>query len=524
MAKRKRLVFHSEDYKKSAIRDIPAGLVIFLVAVPLCLGIALASGAPMMSGILAAISGAIIIPLISKSQLSVSGPAAGLTAIVLSGIEQVGGFDIFLISVIIGGVVQMILSVLNAGYIAYFFPNAVIKGMLSAIGITLIIKQVPVAMGAGGTSGLDVFVCSNMGSIIISLISLAALIFWDRNKLLSKIYWLPGALVVVLFGVVLNALFLEYIPLWTQIRSGDPATTKLVDIPDFGSLSNVHTIFTFPNWSKLFVEGSFQNILIIGVTIGLVASIESLLTVEAVDRLDPFKRKTPLNRELLAQGLGNIASGFMGGLPVTSVIVRSSAGINAGAKTKMATVVNGMLTVLAVLFLIPVVNMIPTASLASILLVVGYKLAKPMIFKEMYHKGVDQFVPFVVTIIAILVFNLLIGIIIGVVVGIGYIIKTDFHAPITVQKFGNAIKIKFTKDISFMNKAILNQTLERIPEGSKLIIDARNAQFIHQDIIDIIEAFRKESQLKSIHIEFQNMERSLFSKNPFIFSLRNDKD
>ena len=531
-------VFHKENYIKNLQYDLPAGLVIFLVAIPLCLGIALASGAPMMSGILAAISGALIVPIFSRAQLSVTGPAAGLTAIVLAGIEDIGSFEIFLFAVIIGGIVQVLLSFVKAGYIAYFFPNAVIKGMLSAIGIILILKQIPIAVGYNQkffksdaflySEGMDTFTMFfgalgeiKWGAPVISLVSLAVLIFWQRSKTLSKIHWLPGALVVVCLGVLINYLFSIYIPSWAQVSHNESAFNQMVNIPDNDKF---YEVFTLPYWNDLFSEWELiKKVIITGVTIGLVASVESLLTVEAVDKLDPYKRKTPLNRELFAQGIGNIFSGLIGGLPVTSVIVRSSAGINSGARTKMSTIVNGALTLISIMFLIPVINMIPLASLAVILIIVGFKLAKPHIFKEMYHKRQDQFIPFIVTILAILLSNLLLGIIIGIVVGIFFIIRTNFHTPIIVAKYGDAFRIKFTKDIYFLNKATLGETLERIPEGSKLVIDGTEAKFIDQDVIDLIEEFKKESELKSIEVSFLGMQRAKFSKNPFLFSLRNDK-
>ena len=533
----RKLVFHKENYLNNLQYDVPAGLVIFLVAIPLCLGIALASGAPMMSGILAAISGALIVPIFSKSQLSVTGPAAGLTAIVLSGIDSVGSFEIFLFSVIIGGVIQVLLSFVKAGYIAYFFPNSVIKGMLSAIGIILILKQLPIAVGYNqeffrsdkflSSEGMDTFYLFfdalgeiKWGAAFISIISLFVLISWDRSKILSKIHWLPGALVVVCLGVLINYLFALYIPEWAQSSHNTAKFTQLVNIPD----KDFHEVFTLPHWSGIFDDWDLiKRVLITGVTIGLVASVESLLTVEAVDKLDPYKRKTPLNRELLAQGIGNIFSGLIGGLPVTSVIVRSSAGINAGAKTKVSTIVNGFLTLISIIFLIPVINMIPTASLAVILIIVGFKLARPRVFTEMYHKRQDQFIPFVVTILAILLSNLLLGIIIGIVVGIFFIVRTNFHTPIVVVKYGDAIRIKFTKDITFLNKAILGETLERVAEGSKLVIDGSEANFIDQDVVDLIEEFKKECELKSIQVQFIGMHRVRFSKNPFLFSLRDDQ-
>lgn len=492
--------------------DLPAGLVVFLVAVPLCLGIALASGAPFFSGLIAGLVGGLIIPLISQSQLSVSGPAAGLTAVVLAGITDIGSFEGFLLAGVIAGVIQVLLSLLRAGFIAYFFPSAVIKGMLTAIGLILILKQVPHAVGYDiEIFGKDSFQVSEeentltlflhslehieWGAFIISAISLPLLIIWEKVKFLKDFRWLPGALVVVVLSVLLNQFFGMVMP-GLQLEQ-----SHLVTLPEINSISSFLDGFTLPDWSMI----THKKVWIIGLTVGIIASIETLLTIEAIDKIDPYKRRSPLNKELLAQGIGNAISGLIGGLPVTSVIVRSTAGLNSGAKTKMTAFYHGLFLLISILFLTHYLNMVPLASLAAILLLVGYKLAKPSLFKEKWAQGKEQFTPFIVTVVAILMTDLLVGISIGIVVGLIIVIRTNFHSPILVTTDKKNVIIHFNRDVSFLNKAILTKTLEKIPPESYVIIEGKKAKFIDHDVLETINEFLKEAEYKGITVEMRNL-------------------
>ena len=497
--------------------DFPAGLVVFLVALPLCLGIALASGAPFSSGLMAGIIGGLLIPMISKAPLSVSGPAAGLTTVVLLGIESLGSFEGFLVAVFISGFIQIGLGFVKAGYVAYFFPSSVIKGMLAGIGFILILKQIPHAIGydnelfgsvafdaGSGENTFSLFIASlahiEWGALIISTISLAILIYWGKTKI-GQIRWLPAALLVTVLSAVINGALLKWFP--DLALSGK----HLVSIPASGEfLSGL----TGPDWSVI------TNIEVwkIALTIGVVASLETLLTIEAVDKLDHFKRKTPLNRELKAQGVGNVISGLIGGLPITSVIVRSSAGINSGGRTKMMAIIHGFLLFFAVYFLPDYLNLIPLSGLAAILLVVGFKLADPKILKSIYKEGAAQWIPATITTIAILFSDLLIGISVGIVVGLIFVIKANFHSPFTITKKDKNVQIVFNRDISFLNKAALVTKLEQIENWSNVVIDGENARFIDHDIAELLREFEMEAQLKNITVEFKNISSEEFSHEP----------
>ena len=500
-------------------RDIPAGLVVFLVALPLCLGIALASKgavdeAPMFSGLLAGILGGLIIPLISRSPLSVSGPAAGLIAIVISGIDATGSWEAFLVATFLGGVLQLALGFLKAGSIAYFFPNSVIKGMLAAIGLILIRKQIPHALGVDTELMDEEFHVLNTlpvikeillekpyqaGAAIISLVSLVILIIWDRT-FLKKITWLPGALVVVILGVIINLLFHQFVPAWELLGANGTDPGHLVSLP--GSLvdngvKGFFGEFTFPDWSAL----SNPAIYGVALTIGLVASVETLLSVEAVDKLDPHKRQSPLNLELIAQGTSNIIAGLLGALPITAVIVRSSANVNAGGQTRMASLVHGILLFVSVITIASVLNMIPLSSLAAILLLVGYKLAHPKLFRAMYQQGVNQFLPFVVTVVAVLLTDLLIGIAIGTAVGIYFTIRANFRSAIVKEEREGVVYVRFKKNVSFLNKAILTQTLNDLPEGSHVVVDGSEVDFIDHDIQEILAEYRIRAKESGTRLE-----------------------
>lgn len=479
--------------------DIPAGIVVFLVALPLCLGIALASAPDhIFSGILAGIIGGLIVPLISRSPLSVSGPAAGLIAIVITGIETLGGFEAFLVAVMLGGILQIIMGLLKAGTVAHFFPTSVIKGMLAAIGIILILKQFPHAVGydveafdfnfqATETENTFTLFLHSLqhiqwGAVLISLVSLLILIFWGRTKL-KDLNWLPSALVVVIVGTLINELFKVVAP-ELVLLGGEEG--HLVNLPEISGITGFFGTLTFPDFSVL----SNPQVYVTALTIGLVASVESLLSVEAVDKLDPHKRNSPLNRELLAQGTANTIAGLIGGLPVTTVIVRSSANVASGGQTRMSALAHGVFLFISVITIGSLLNRIPIASLASILLLIGYKLARPALFKQMRAGGMNQFIPFVVTIVAVVATDLLKGIAIGTLVGIFFTMRDNFQTAISVKKEKGSVLIKFNKDVSFLNKAILRQVLDKIKYGTNVIIDGTKAEFVDNDIKEMIAEYK----------------------------------
>lgn len=493
---------------KNIKQDAPAGLVVFLVAVPLCLGIALASGAPLFSGIIAGMVGGIIVTLFSGSQLGVSGPAAGLATIVLAAITDFGSFGIFLAAVVVAGVIQVILGILRAGVIAYFFPTSVIKGMLAAIGIIIIIKQIPHALGDdrdpegelsfvqmdGETTNSELFQMFDFitpGAVVVTLISLAVLILWERPFMKKhKIFQIvQGPLIVVVGGIILGKLFMG---------TGLEITAEhMVSIPVASDLSGFLGQFTTPDFSA-FLRG---DVLLTGAIIALVASMETLLCVEATDKLDPQKRITPTNKELIAQGIGNITCGLIGGLPVTQVIVRSSANIQSGGKSKASALFHGILILLSAMLIPGILNMIPFASLAGILFVVGYKLAKPSLFRQMFKEGMQQFIPFIVTIIAIYFTDLLVGIGIGLGVGLIFVIRDNYQSAFTLVNKDNQVLIKFNKDVNFIHKAEIIKALSSVPENAKLIIDGTNSWFIDHDVYEMIEDFRITALNRNIDTE-----------------------
>jgi MFS superfamily sulfate permease-like transporter len=412
-------------------QDLPAGLVVFLVALPLCLGIALASGAPLFSGLIAGIVGGLIVALFSGSHLAVSGPAAGLTVIILNAINEIGSYQGFLLAVVLAGVLQLILGFAKAGTIGKYFPSSVIKGMLAAIGIILIMKQIPHALGYDADYNGDFqFIQSdsensftaiftavnkiNMGAAIISIVSLAILLTWDKLRL-TKIGILPAPLIVVAVGIGLN-MFFESAHQIFVLRD-----EHLVSVPVANSLGEFFTFFTLPDFSYINQPAVYKA----AITLTIIASIETLLSIEAIDKIDPYKRDTPSNRELKAQGIGNMVSGFIGGLPLTAVIVRGAANVNAGARSKMSAVVHGLLLLLSAIFIPNIINLIPYASLAAILLVTGYKLTKVSLYQSMLKVGADQFIPFIATVLAIVFTDLLIGISIGLAVGVFYVLKNN---------------------------------------------------------------------------------------------------
>ncbi len=510
--------------------DLPAGVVVFLVALPLCLGVALASGAPLMSGIISGIIGGLIVGFISGSSTSVSGPAAGLAAVVLSSILQLGSFETFLVAVFIAGVIQLVAGLLKAGFIADYIPSNVIKGLLAAIGIILILKQIPHAVGfdadaeddftffqADGENTfselLKIFHFITPGAVIISGLSLLVLTLWDKTPL-ARVKFFPASLFVVMAGIGLNQLFIALFPAMALQQS------HLVNIPDMSDTS-LASLFHLPVLSVLLNP----KVWMVGITVAIIASLETLLNIEAVDNLDPHKRQSPPNRELVAQGIGNMLAGLFGGIPVTSVIVRSSVNIHSNVKTKFSTVLHGTLLLVSILFLGSVLNLIPLASLAAILLVTGYKLAKVSLFKEMYAKGWNQFIPFIATIVAIIFTDLLIGILIGLAVSIFFLMRSNFLNPFQQERdelhVGETLRLELSNQVSFLNKASIKNTLWQIPEKSKVIVDASHSDFIDHDVREVIEDFKntvapeKEIQLNVVgmkkeyqlndHIQFVNV-------------------
>jgi MFS superfamily sulfate permease-like transporter len=492
---------HKQYYFRHLKDDIPAGIVVFLVALPLCLGIALASGAPLFAGLIGGLVGGLIVSWLSGSQLAVSGPAAGLTVIVFNAIETLGSFQGLLVACVLAGIMQLTLGFLRAGIIGAFFPAAVIEGMLAAIGLILIIKQIPHATGyhthfEGDESYmqetaqssfyefLHAFIGVTPGSVIISVVALLIMILWGtatfkRQKWLKLI---PGPLVAVLWGVAYNEITRRFAPDWAV--SGQ----HLVSLPVSEKAGDFFNNFVLPDAGYL---SHLENpqLYTVAVTIAIIASLETLLSLEATDKLDPLKRLAPTNRELKAQGIGNIVSGLLGGLPITAVIVRSAANINAGAKTRVACFTHGAFLLLSIMFLSHYLNTIPLACLAAILLHTGYKLANPVLFRKFYRKGMSQFLPFAITVIAILVTDLLKGMAIGMVVGLFFVIKANYHAAITLIQDDSHYLLALNKDVSFLNKALLRKFILSIPENSIVTIDASRAGFIDHDIMETIEDF-----------------------------------
>ncbi len=501
-----------KKYFKHIGSDLSASIVVLLVALPLCLGIALGSGAPLFSGIIAGVVGGIVVGILSGSQLSVSGPAAGLTVIVASAIIKLQVYEAFLLAVVLAGIFQIILGYIKAGVIGDYVPNSVIKGMLAAIGIILILKQLPHLVGYDTDfEGDETFIQNDhqntfsemlnaVNSItpsaaFIGFVSLVILIFWgskiiQKNKILASV---PGPLVVVVFGVVVNEFFkLNY-------ETYQLESKHLVSLPVAENVKTFISFFQFPDirflnnpivWTSAF-------------TLAIVASLETLLGIEAVDKLDPLKRVTPTNRELKAQGVGNILSGLIGGLPVTSVVVRSSANVNSGGKTKTSTITHGILLMLCVVFIPLFLNKIPLSALAAVLIFTGYKLVKLPLFKEFFDKGWDQFIPFIATILAILLTDLLVGIMIGILVGLFYLVRSNFRSSILVVNKDHNYLIRLRKDVSFLNKPIIKQNLNQIPNDSFVIIDASRADFIDKDIIEEVNGFLLIAHTRNIKVEIK---------------------
>jgi SulP family sulfate permease len=505
------------SFFKHIKNDLPASIVVFFVALPLCLGVALASGAPLFAGVIAGIVGGIVVGFASDSTLGVSGPAAGLAVIVLTAIGTLGGsYQAFLTAVVIAGVLQLLLGYAKAGFIAYFFPSSVIKGMLTGIGLLIILKQIPHAIGwdkdaigddafnqADGQNTFSeiskAFEFITPGALVIAVISLLILILWDTvlTKKHKIFQLLQGPIVVVILGIFMNLAYSKGLLPYSLNES------QIVSIPVPSSMQSFFGQFTFPDFKAI---ANFE-VWKIAIVLAIVASLETLLSVEATDKLDPDKRITPTNRELKAQGLGNIVSGLIGGLPVTQVIVRSSANINFGGKSKASTILHGFLLLISAIFIAGLLNLIPLASLAAILLMVGYKLAKPSLFKQMYKLGWEQFMPFVATIVAIIATDLLKGITVGILVGIFYTLRHSYrnsHHVNNIVRDENGKPVHhlvLAEEVSFFNKASLLNTLNEIPSDSKVVIDCTNSKSIAYDVIEIIHDYELNAKTKNIVVE-----------------------
>lgn len=494
--------------------DLPAGLAVFLVALPLCLGIALASGAPLYSGLLSGIIGGLVVSFLSGSPLAVSGPAAGLTTIVAASIISLGDFRVFLLAVMVAGLFQILLGVFKLGAIANYFPSAVIKGMLAAIGIILVFKQIPIALGydrpdfwTSGITGLfsrehffgDINNFNRhltRGTIIITVVSLF-LLFLLQHPRAKSFKIIPASLLVVVIGILVNGIFAR---MSTDLSLRQ---AQLVSIPE-----NIFAQVQLPDFTQL---TSTSRIWKDGLIIGLLASLETLLCIEAIDKLDRRNRITPVNRELVAQGIGNMACGLLGAIPVTSVVVRGAANVDAGARTKLSAITHSLFLLLAVAFVPFLLNKIPFASLSAILLVTGFNLTRPKLYRNMWSLGLKQFLPFLITIVFILSTDLLIGVSIGLLLSIYYIIRNNFKAEYriteTMEDGVDTFLIKLNSNVTFLNKVKLRKALDEVPEGSTLTIDGRECNFIDYDILEIISEFQNKANNRKIKLNLKGIER-----------------
>ncbi|MBS4168722.1 bifunctional SulP family inorganic anion transporter/carbonic anhydrase [Parachlamydia sp. AcF125] len=489
------------SFSRTLSYDLISGLVVFLVALPLCLGIALASNAPLFSGILAGIVGGIIVGAFSGSSTSVSGPAAGLTAVVAAQIHHLGTFEAFLAAVVIAGVIQIILSISQLGFIAAFFPSSVIKGLLWAIGVILVLKQIPHLLGHDADpignksfmqannqntfSGIfETFFDMHPGAALIGILSIFLLVFWDKFQVLKNSQ-IPAPLVVIVLSVIASLFLRQYGGYWMLDSS------HLVQVPVVDPANNAFAFFTFPDWSIL----KNSSVYVAAMTIALVASLETLLNLEAVDKIDPLQRISPPNRELFAQGMGNVVAGLIGALPVTSVIVRSSVNINAGARTKLSAIWHGFLILASVILIPNWLNQIPLSALAAILLITGLKLASPKLLMQMWREGKNQFLPFIITVSAIVFTDLLMGVLIGLGISICFILHSNIRRPIkkVIEKHATGdevLHIELPNQVSFFNRASLENTLKNIPAGGHVLIDANNTDYIDPDILDLLTDFQ----------------------------------
>ena len=517
--------------------DLPSGLVVFLVALPLCLGIALASGAPFFSGIISGIVGGIVIGALSNSPLSVSGPAAGLAALVMGALVSIGDYSLFLCAVLIAGILQILLGLAKLGGIANYIPSSVIKGMLTSIGILIIAKQIPHAFGydkdeKGNITELFPYGQEDMhellqplqhievGVFLICLLSIIIMVLWEKPFIKKRIKFIPGALVAVIVSVIINEIW---------IRTGSVLAVQnehLVQIRVAKNAGEFFSFFTLPDFN------GFLNstVIVYGVIIALIASLETLLSIEAIDNLDPQRRVTNTNRELFAQGVGNTVAGLVGGLPVTSVIVRSSANVNSGAQSKLSTIIHGTLLLVSIILIPALLNMIPLSSLAAILLITGYKLAKPSVFKNFWSAGKYQFVPFIVTVVVIIAVDLfkaipvlsgkglLVGVLSGIVAAIGGILygnlKNSYFFHKEKHHEGDTIRMRLSEEVSFLNKAAIRQTLDHMPENSTVVIDASGTSYIDFDVLELIKEFRDiKAPLKDIQLQLVGFKEAYKMEN-----------
>lgn len=502
------------SYKKHFKTDLSAGLVVFLIALPLCLGISLASGAPLFSGIISGIIGGIVVGFVSGSNINVSGPAASVALVVYTAIQTMGSYEAILLAVILAGVFQIILGFLKAGTVAYFFPNAMIKGILASIGLVLILKQIPHAFGIDEVfEGMEsfrqndgrntfseiVYVMQNIGwgATIITLVSLFIIIFWDRPvlKKFTFFQFFPSALAAVVVSIGLNGLYHIYFP---DLILGP---NHLVQLPVAENLSAFIGFFTLPDFSQI----TNPQILSIALSITFIASLESLLSTEAGDKLDPYKRKTSTNTELKAQGIGNIVAGLVGGLPITAVIVRTSANVNAGGRTKTATITHGIIMLVCVALIPTVLNLIPLAALSAVLFVVGYKLTSYPIYKGVFKQGKKQFLPFIITILVVMFTDLITGIIVGGTIAVFFILRDNYKNAYLHNKVSHEgtekTTIKLAEEVTFLNKADIMLFLNHLPENHQVTIDGTKSVFIHPDIFDIIDDFKETAKYKNIDLE-----------------------
>lgn len=521
-------IFHSLKY------DLPAGVVVFLIALPLCLGISLASGAPFFSGIISGIIGGIVIGLLSGSKLSVSGPAAGLAALVLAAIHNIGDFKLFLCAVVIAGILQIAMGIARLGGIANYFPSSVIKGMLASIGILIIAKQIPHAFGydkdeKGNLSELmpfgdihELFLPLNhidLGVLLICIISILIMLLWERPFIKQRIRFIPGALVAVAVSVILSEIFRATNSLLTIQQD------HLVSIQAAGSIGEFFSFFTLPDFSG-FLD---SRVITAGVMIAIIASLETLLCIEAVDNLDPERNVTKTNRELIAQGIGNSIAGMIGGLPITSVIVRSSANLNAGAKSKVSAIIHGILLLICIILIPNLLNKIPLSALAAILLITGYKLCNFSVFKQMLNNGKYQSIPFLITVVTILAIDLfgiykpikgeglLIGVVIGLITAFGAVLHGNLRNSYYFHKEkhheGDKINIHLSEEVSFLNKASIRETLNQLPVNSMVTIDATKTQYIDFDVLELLKEFRNiKAPLKNISCRFEGF-REIYDIN-----------
>lgn len=498
-------------------RDLPASLVVFFVALPLCLGIALASGAPLFSGLIAGIVGGIVVGSLSKAQIGVSGPAAGLTVIVLTAIESLGSYEYFLLAVFLAGLIQIGLGALRAGVLGYFFPSSVINGMLTGIGLIIILKQIPYAFGFLAPNDSNMLPFSNDGSgtiaalfdtlnfihpgvMLISLVSVVLLIVWERpfvkqNRVLGA---LPGPVVAVLTAVALQLGFSGL-----AVLSLTP--DYLVSVPVAGSPAEFIGLFTLPDFSQI----ANPAVWTVAFTLAVVASIETLLCVEAIDKIDPLKRTTPTNRELVAQGVGNSVSGLIGGLPLTQVIVRSSANLQARAATKLSAILHGVLLLVCIASVPTLLNMIPLGVLAAVLIVTGYKLAKPQLFRAMWNHGLEQFLPFIITVSGVVFTDLLTGVALGMATAIVMLLQRNYlnshflHIKETESAEGRSvITMRLAEEVTFLNKGAIKKEFDRVPNGSVVVIDKTPCVFINHDVQEFLQEFADTAADRDITVEF----------------------